>query len=215
VSLFTGLARYARPGRVAPSAGLACELCAAAIDDAHAHVVDRAKRRLLCTCRPCAILFPGQQGAEGERRYRAVPDRVLFDPEFVLDAATYEALEIPVQLAFFGRFASDRWVAIYPSAAGPTESELPLEAFPALVAKSPLLSAVEPDVEALLVRARRGDDRFEAYLVPIDLCYELVGQLRSGVRSLGGAGTDPVVDAFFERVRARSRPLKRPREARS
>jgi hypothetical protein len=210
MTLFGGLARYARPGPDADAkAGSACELCAAALTDGHGHVVDLSTRRLLCACRPCALLFSQARRDDIAARYRAVPDRVLFDPDFVLDATSYERLEIPVELAFFGRFGSERWVAIYPSPVGATESELPLDAWPLLVDANPLLAAVERDVEALLVRAPRGERRFEAFLVPVDLCYELVGRLRSGVRSISGAGADEVVDGFFDEVRARSRPLRR------
>ncbi len=64
-------------------------------------------------------------------------------------------------------------VGVYPSPAGATESELPLGAWDAVLAAAPALATLAPDVEAALVRAR--GSRVEAYLVPIDVCYELVG----------------------------------------
>ncbi|MDQ1683096.1 MAG: hypothetical protein QOH99_1637, partial [Frankiaceae bacterium] len=61
------------------------------------------------------------------------------------------------------------------------------------------------DVEALLVRTK--DQRVEAFLVPIDICYELVGHLRQLWRGFdGGQDVRSRLDEFFERVRARSRP---------
>ena len=46
----------------------------------------------------------------------------------------------------------------------------------------------------------------ECYLVPIDTCYELVGQLRSRWRGFdGGSEAHEALDAFFDNVRARAR----------
>ena len=49
---------------------------------------------------------------------------------------------------------------------------------------NPLLEAMQPDVEALLVN-RLANAR-EYYLVPIDRCYELVGLMRTYWRGLAG-----------------------------
>jgi hypothetical protein len=57
-------------------------------------------------------------------------------------------------------------------------------------------------VEALL--ARREAD---AYLVPIDACYELTGRLRTRWRGFdGGREAHDQVAAFFARIDERSRP---------
>jgi hypothetical protein len=46
------------------------------------------------------------------------------------------------------------------------------------------------------------------HLVPIDACYELVGQLRGQWRGFdGGREAHDAIEAFFSRVRARSRPV--------
>jgi hypothetical protein len=59
------------------------------------------------------------------------------------------------------------------------------------------------DVEALLVRA--ADQQVEAFLVPIDVCYELVGHLRLLWRGFdGGQDVRRRLDDFFAHVRARS-----------
>ena len=61
-----------RASRPAPGAQEQCEMCAEPINERHQHVVDLVGRGLLCTCRPCYLLFT----AEGaQQRYRAVPDR--------------------------------------------------------------------------------------------------------------------------------------------
>ena len=53
-----------------------------------------------------------------------------------------------------------------------------------MLATAPALATLRPDVEALLVRAQ--DQQVEAFLVPIDVCYELVGHLRSAWRGFDG-----------------------------
>jgi hypothetical protein len=111
-------------------------------------------------------------------------------------------------LAFlFRNSVQDRMVAFYPGPAGATESELPLPAWNRMVARDPDLCVLRPDVEALLVR-RSGSGATSCHLVPIDACYELVGQLRNLWRGFdGGREAHDAIDAFFARVRARSRPV--------
>jgi hypothetical protein len=199
-----------RDSRPAPSARERCEMCAADIGEAHPHVVDVVGRGLLCTCRPCYLLFT----AEGaELRYRAVPDRYLSFPGFRLFAGQWDELEIPVGLAFF--FANSvlgRTVAFYPGPAGATESELALGAWDRVVEANPALGALVADVEALIVRMpdpRSGDGAGAAiaYLVPIDRCYQLVGSLRLAWRGFdGGQEARALLDAFFAELAGRSTP---------
>ena len=84
----------------------------------------------------------------------------------------------------------DRTVAFYPGPAGATESELPLEAWGAVLARNPALGMAAPDTEALLIRGP-GPDRAQAdcHLVPVDACYELRGTAApplAGVRRRAG-----------------------------
>jgi Family of unknown function (DUF5947) len=199
--------RATRPG---PADEERCEMCAAPIAEQHQHVVDLAGRGLMCTCRPCYLLFT----AEGaELRYRAVPDRYLSFAGAVLDPRQWDELEIPVGLAFF--FANSelgRTVAFYPGPAGATESELPLGAWDRVVDAHPALRTLAPDVEALIVRmperAVAGSGP-KAFLVPIDRCYELVGALRMVWRGFdGGQEARALLDGFFDEVSARSRPAR-------
>jgi hypothetical protein len=93
-------------------------------------------------------------------------------------------LQIPVGLAFlFRNSVQDRMVAFYPGPAGATESELPLPAWNRMVARDPRVAVLRPDVEALLVR-RPGSGAASCHLVPIDACYELVGQSAQQVARL-------------------------------
>jgi Family of unknown function (DUF5947) len=180
-------------------------MCSAPVSEEHQHVVDLHSRSLLCTCRPCYLLFTDQQA---ELRYRAVPDRYLAFPGFLLGQADWDELQIPVGLAFlFENSVQDRIVAFYPGPAGATESELSLAAWQRVLSANPGLDTVLPDVEALLVRGDRGDDGFTCHVVPIDACYELVGRMRMTWRGFdGGQEARAAMDEFFATVDARSRP---------
>ena len=180
-------------------------MCAEAIGGQHQHVVDLVSRGLLCTCRPCYLLFT----AEGaELRYRAVPDRYVSFPGMTLDAREWDELEIPVGLAFFFENSLlGRTVAFYPGPAGATESELPLGAWDRIVEAHPLLGAAVPDVEALIVRMPERSAGAACFVVPIDRCYELVGALRRVWRGFdGGQEARALLDGFFADVATRSRP---------
>jgi hypothetical protein len=182
-----------------------CELCGAAVPEEHRHLVDTDKRALVCACGACAMLME-QPGAAGGR-FRAVPARYLTDPDHRLDARAWETLQIPVGVAFFFRNAAlDRLVALYPSPAGATESELEAAAWNEALGGTRLAAFLVPDVEALLLR--RNDDSIECHLVPIDICYELVGRMRLLWQGFdGGAEARAALDAFFEDVRNRAQPL--------
>ncbi|SBS78891.1 conserved hypothetical protein [uncultured Mycobacterium sp.] len=185
--------------------GERCEMCSEAIADEHQHVVNVAGRQLMCVCRSCHLLFTD---GSAELRYRSVPDRYLAFPRFALDRRAWEALQIPVGLAFFFRnSALDRTVAFYPGPAGATESELDLGAWNAISGADPRVGLLADDVEALLVRVP--DDEAnppECYLVPIDACYEFVGRLRMLWHGFdGGQQTHEFIDGFFARIAARSK----------
>jgi hypothetical protein len=191
-----------RASRPAPRSGERCEMCTAPMAEEHQHVVDVTSRGLMCTCRPCYLLFT----AEGaDLRYRAVPVRYLSFPDFALFGGQWDELEIPVGLAFFfHNSVLDQTVAFYPGPAGATESELPLGAWDRIVEANPALGGMAPDVEAVIVRV---PDRSqpECYLVPVDRCYELVGALRMAWRGFdGGQEARALLDAFFDELAARS-----------
>jgi hypothetical protein len=189
--------------------GERCEMCNEPVGAQHQHVVDLETRALLCTCRGCYLLF-SSKGTQ--QRHRAVPERYLSFPAFRLGPGQWEQLEIPVALAFFFyNSVQDRTIAFYPGPAGATESELPLAAWQSVMDDNPGLGCVAPDTEALMIRApgAPGTERplAEALLVPIDCCYELVGQLRSLWRGFdGGQDARASIETWFAAVRARSRP---------
>jgi Family of unknown function (DUF5947) len=187
--------------------GERCDMCSAPVADEHQHVVDLSTRSLMCTCRPCYLLFTD---AEAQMRYRAVPDRYLAFPGFVLGQGDWDDLQIPVGLAFlFKNTTQDRVLAFYPSPAGATESELSMAAWDRVLEANPGLDSVLPDVEALLVRGTREDEGFSCHVVPIDTCYELVGRMRMTWRGFdGGQEARAALEEFFAMVEARSVPAE-------
>lgn len=199
-----------RNNRRAPEpAGERCEMCSESIADDHQHVVNVADRQLLCVCRACYLLFTD---AQAELRYRAVPDRYLAFGDFALDRRAWEALQIPVGVAFFfTNSALGHAVAFYPGPAGATESQLELNVWDAIGGADPRVDLLADDVEALLVRVPDDESaQPQSYLVPIDACYEFVGHLRMLWRGFdGGQEARAFIDDFFARIAARA--VKTPR----
>jgi hypothetical protein len=106
---------------------------------------------------------------------------------------------------FFHSTPAERVVAFYPSPAGATESLLDLAAWDELVGENPVLAALEPDVEALLVNRARGARQH--FLVPIDECYRLVAVIRTRWRGFtGGREVWEEIGSFFDALVRRSRP---------
>ena len=205
-----GTLRRINASRSSVVPGERCEMCSAQVADEHQHVVDLHSRSLMCTCRPCYLLFTDQQA---DLRYRAVPDRYLAFPGFRLDQSDWDDLQIPVGLVFlFENSVQQRVAAFYPSPAGATESELSMSAWSRVLAANPGLDTVLPDVEALLVRGGgrlADDDGFTCHVVPIDACYELVGRMRATWRGFdGGQEARAALDDFFTKVDARSTPVQ-------
>ncbi len=131
--------------------------------------------------------------------------RVQWLPEFDLSDAEWDALRIPIGLAFFVRDGvENRMTALYPGPAGPTESLLGLEAWSAIESRNAVLREMEPDVEALLVN-RVGTAR-DYCVAPIDRCYELSGLIRMHWRGLsGGDEVWQAIGEFFARLREAGR----------
>ncbi len=177
-----------------------CDLCGVGLADLHPHLIEPANRRLICACDACALLF----SSPGETRYRRVPRRVQYLPGLRLSDETWEALNLPINLAFFLRSTqAGGVVALYPSPAGATESEVAAEAWETLEEENPSLRQLEPDVEGLLVN--RVGSPHECYRVGLDECYRLVGLIRLHWRGLsGGAGAWSEIDRFFAELRGRS-----------
>jgi hypothetical protein len=213
-SAFATLRRFATPRAQAAAAAITsaqerCELCSVPLPSEHRHLLESGKRRIACSCDACGLRFSDVVGG----RFQLIPRDVLSLPNFRLSDIEWEALALPIDLAFFFRHGVDGKIgALYPSPAGATESTLSLSAWETLVGENPALAELHPDVEALLVN-RAGEHRLY-YIVPIDLCFELVGLIRVHWRGLhGGEEVWREIDGFFTRMEDRARPWSPPREA--
>jgi hypothetical protein len=192
-----------------------CEFCSAELSQEHQHLIEPARRRLICICLPCAILFSDT----GETAYRRVPRRILSLPDFRLTDAQWEGLQIPIQLAFFFHSSpAGRMVALYPSPGGPIEALLDLTAWEEIVEHNPLLQRILPDVEGLLVNRvghveyggcgghlESRDEEPEYYLAPIDEYFKLAGLIRVNWHGLsGGEEVWKEIDQFFADLKTRA-----------
>lgn len=183
-----------------------CELCSAELAALHSHLLESEKRQILCACEACALLFCGRLGAH----YLRIPRRIQMLSDFQMTDMQWDAMMIPINLAFFHRDnASARMIAMYPSPAGATESLLSLESWDEIRTQNHALQTMESDVEAFLVN--RVTANAEYFIVPIDECFRLVGIIRMHWKGLSG-GTEVWghIQQFFADLRARStEPAKR------
>ena len=187
-----------------------CEMCSRELAPDHQHLIEPEKRKLVCACEACALLFTTQAGT----KLRKLPRRIRFLPDFRMSEGLWNSLMIPIEMAFFFNSSPHgRVVAFYPSPAGPTESLLALDTWNEVVSENPALAEIIPDVEALLVNrvgAARGVPA-QYYIVPIDECYKLVGLIRLHWRGLSG-GTEMwrEINNYFATLKAKAEV---PREA--
>ena len=176
-------------------------MCSEPLPGGHSHVVNVESRSILCTCRPCYLLFvrPGSGGG----KHRAVPERYRYASSFPAGQSIWESSGIPVGMTFVFHREPGGPVAFYPSPAGATESLLPVYAWEQALRATPAFADIAADVEALLINKRGAE--FEAFLVPIDACYELVGIVRVNWKGFdGGSQAWQRIEEFFDSLRRRS-----------
>ena len=192
-TLVAGLGRLARPEPVEEAEK--CEICGQGILEDHRHLLELGERRILCSCEPCIAMRSGLDN------YCPVGTRYLWLEDVEFPDELWAAFQLPIGLAFFFRSTGvDAVVALYPSPAGATESELHLESWEKLVGLNPILENLEADAEALVVN--RMDDEPQHAIVPIDECYRLVGLIKSTWEGIsGGSAIENSVPKFFEYVR--------------
>lgn len=176
-----------------------CDLCGAEIVELHQHLLQLGTRKLECACDACALLLDGQQ-----QKYRRVPRRASFLSEFNMTDAQWNAFNVPIGVAFFSyNSAANHVTAIYPSPAGPVESQLTFELWDELASTNPSIRTMEPDVEGLLVY-RVGNSR-EHFIIPIDECFKLIAIIRMKWRGLsGGAVVWVEIAKFLDELKRRS-----------
>jgi hypothetical protein len=191
-----GRAAAPSPGSDADSDTEHCDICGLTIPEDHRHLLHLTERRIVCACEACWAMRAG----EGD--YRPVGSRTLWLSELELPDDLWASFQIPIGLAFFMQSTVTACVvAMYPSPAGATESELHFESWTRMLSLNPVLSGLEPDIEGLIVN-RLADP--PAYVIaPIDRCYELTGTIKAAWEGIsGGAAVETAVDGFFSRLRS-------------
>jgi hypothetical protein len=175
-----------------------CDLCSVSIPADHRHMLHVEERRIVCTCETCRALFAG------DGPYRPAGSRTAWLEGFALPDELWASFRIPIGLVFFFRSSTvGGVVAMYPSPAGTTESELDLGPWEELVAANPALAGLETDIEAVVVN-RLGGARQHA-IVPIDECYRLVGLVRVNWEGIsGGPRIETAVAGFFAELREKA-----------
>jgi hypothetical protein len=174
-----------------------CDLCSTTIPHDHRHMIYIDERRIVCTCESCWAL------RSGDAEYRPVGSRILWLDDLAMPDEVWAGFQIPIGLAFFMySTTSECVVAMYPSPAGATESELHFDTWNKLVQLNPELK-LDPDIEGLI--ANRLADPPVYAIAPIDRCYELTGAIKANWDGIsGGSGVEEAVDHFFEDLRAKA-----------
>ena len=156
------------------------------------------ERRIACTCETCRALL------QGDSPWRPTGTRTFWLPDLSLSDEMWARFAIPIGLAFFLTRSSGSVVALYPSPAGATESELDLDAWAELVSANPQLQELEPEVEGLIVN--RLVEPPQHAVAPIDECYRLVGLIKAGWQGISGGPTvAAAVDAFFAELELKAK----------
>ena len=176
-----------------------CDLCGTSLSEPHTHLLDPGTRKIECVCPACALLFDTER-----QKYRRIPTRVVFLPVFQITDEQWDALSIPIGVAFFTRSSkANRITALYPSPAGPVESLLSLETWADIEQDNSSLRSMEPDVEGLLVY--RGAAAREHYIIPIDEFFKLTGLIRLKWKGFsGGLEVWRDIGQFLDSLKRRS-----------
>jgi hypothetical protein len=189
-----GLRGLARP-RAPAGPEEHCDLCGTTVAADHRHMLNLYERQIVCVCESCW----GLRSGDGD--FRPTGTRTLWLDGFELPEELWAQFRIPIGLAFFMHSSvTNCVVALYPSPAGATESELHFETWGRLVALNPVLRDLEPDAEGLIVN--RTADPPEYAIAPIDRCYMLVGLVKAAWEGIsGGAAVEQAIAGYFDELR--------------
>ena len=198
----TPIQNPAQNGSQAPATAPAevCDVCGVTIPEDHRHLLHLTERRILCACEACWGM------RAGEDDLRPVGRRTLWLPDLDVPDDLWAGFQIPIGLAFFKYSTVTACVvAMYPSPAGATESELHFESWQRMCALNPIMADLEPDIEGLIVN--RLVDPPVYVVAPIDRCYALTGAVKLAWEGIsGGTGVEHAVTRFFDELRAQAVP---------
>ena len=189
------LRRFARLPAVAAER---CDLCGRPVGPNHTHLIELKSRRFFCACTACTE----RSKHDTAELYRPVPQQARALTDFRMSDAEWDALAIPIGLAFFFKSEqSGRVTAMYPGPAGAVQCLLDLGAWQSLVLVNPQLEGLRPEVEALLIYRLNSARRY--YIAPIDRCYALAGLMRQQWRGFsGGAAVWESIERFFDELQS-------------
>jgi hypothetical protein len=175
-----------------------CDVCGTDIPEDHRHLLQLYERRIECVCESCWAL------RSGDAQYRPVGARTAWLADLEIPDDVWASFQIPIGLAFFMQSTTAGCVvALYPSPAGATESELHFTSWSRMVELNPILASLEADVEGLIVN--RLSDPPSHVIAPIDRCYELTGIIKANWEGIsGGAAVADAVAAFFDRLQSQA-----------
>ena len=185
-------------GRPGTDGEEACDLCGNTIPADHRHLLQLDERQILCACEACWAL------RSGDPELRPVGTRVEWLGDMRMSDEAWARLDVPIGLAFLMISGeSGSVVALYPSPAGATESEIDPLAWRALREANPQLIGLEADAEALIVN--RLADPPQYAIAPIDECYRLVGAIKLAWEGIsGGDGPQAAATSFLDELRERA-----------
>jgi hypothetical protein len=173
-----------------------CDICGTSMPEEHRHLLQLEERSLMCVCESCYAL------RSGDAEFRPTGSRVVWLDGFGMPDELWARFGIPIGLAFFLR-TGDGVVAMYPSPAGATESELEMGAWQELVRRNPELESLATESEVLIVDRLARPPRHA--IAPTDDAYRLVGMIKAGWSGIsGGPGVREAVDEFFDGLRERA-----------
>jgi hypothetical protein len=173
-----------------------CDICGTSMPEEHRHLLQLEERSLMCVCESCYAL------RSGDAEFRPTGSRVVWLDGFGMPDELWARFGIPIGLAFFLR-TTDRIVALYPSPAGATESDVDMVAWAELRRRNPELADMDSESEVLIVDRIRAPHRFA--IAPTDEAYRLVGLVKANWQGIsGGSGVREAVDAFFDELRERT-----------
>ena len=197
--MISGLRGLAQPKPPTPvSTDERCDLCGTTVPPDHRHMLNLYERQIVCVCESCWAL------RSGDSDFAPTGSRTVWLEDFQLPEELWAQFRIPIGLAFFMHSSvTDCIVAMYPSPAGATESELHFETWTRLVEMNPALQSLEHDTEGLIVNRMSDPPAFA--IAPIDRCYMLVGLIKASWEGIsGGAGVERAIAAYFDELRGRA-----------